>query len=60
MQKCDSFNKREEGHTVNATQLNKEVEQAFYLACKRGIYKELKQKNLITDVQLNQLLGQLE
>ena len=33
---------------------------AFHNACKRGVYKELNRKKLITDAQLNQLLGDLK
>ena len=39
--------------------INPEVESAFYNACKRGIYKELERKKLITPTQLNQLLKEL-
>lgn len=40
--------------------INPEYESAFHDACKRGIYKELERKKLITGTQLNQLLRHLE
>lgn len=45
---------------MNDFELTNENEKAFHLACKRGIYKELNRKKVITDAQLNQLLGMLK
>lgn len=43
---------------MNHIQLTKEEDKAFRKTLKCGIYKELHQKNLLTDTQLDLLLGQ--
>ena len=45
---------------TNEFVLPKECRQSFWKACKRGIYKELNRRKMITDVQLNFLLGKNE
>lgn len=46
----------QESKVMEELKLNKLETEAFSKACKRGIYKELHAKNLLTDQQLNQLL----
>lgn len=60
MEKKRYLDKKEEKHRMGEIELDSEVYRAFCLVCKRGIYKELKRKNFITDAQLNLLLEQLE
>ena len=56
----DNFLTNERKLTIKNIELLNESVQEFHNVCKRGIYKELNRKKIITDMQLNQLLGQLE
>ena len=52
--------KKEEVSQGKASVLSEQYRKDFYDSCKRGIYKELHKRGLITDVQLNYLLGRIE
>lgn len=56
--KLFAFTYRREKTDMNHIQLTKEEDKAFRKTLKCGIYKELHQKNLLTDTQLDLLLGQ--
>lgn len=49
---------RQKKTDMNNIKLTKEEDEAFKKTLKCGIYKELHQKKLLTDAQLDLLLGQ--
>lgn len=57
-EKLFAFAYRGKETDMNHIQLTKEEDKAFRKTLKCGIYKELHQKNLLTDTQLDLLLGQ--
>lgn len=45
-----------ECENMEELKLSEQDKEAFFKACKRGIYKELHARKLLTDQQLTQLL----